>query len=394
MNKKIAKFSLILLICGIFLCFIYYFTHDIPIAEVLSGNPDDVVVKWILPPTYYDGTDFSEGRAWVQEIKDGSWTLIDDKGNIIRKGLEALSISEYRGGIATFFSKEDLHESSFVDLSGDIVFQLVSSTINKYGDGLISNRGDNGLYGFIDLRGEWAISPDYDDVLFFSEGLAPVRKGEKWGYIDKSGDLIIDCQYDLPLSFSHGVAVVGENSLYGLIDKEGNILAEPEYEAFYLPWSDPVGMQKNGRVGFIDSKGNIAIDFKFPSNNPSKGIGSYLYCFNGDLAVVILDEKTQERGVINKSGKVVFRTRNNRISSVFEGGYLFSLDGEGKLKSIIDRRGRSYPTEKYLNLTSFEITTSAIPSPDNIFKIKGIREDYPKTGYFTIKTKGVEAENE
>jgi hypothetical protein len=274
MNKKVAKFSLMLLICVVFLCFGYYFTRDIPIAEIIDGNPNDLVVKWILPPTYYDGTDFSEGRAWVQEVKDGPWTLIDDKGNIIKEDFEARYIFEYSGGIASFESREDMEKIGFLNLSGDIVFQMTSSAYwNKYGEGLITARGKNGLYGFIDLSGDWMISPDYDSVSYFSEGLAQVKKGNKWGYINKSGDLVIDYLYDLAFWFSHGVAVVEVDSLYGLIDKDGKLLAEPEYEAFYWPWSDPVGMQKNGKVGFIDSKGNIVIPFKFSSSKPQNGRG-------------------------------------------------------------------------------------------------------------------------
>jgi hypothetical protein len=81
----------------------------------------------------------------------------------------------------------------------------------------------------------------------------------------------------------------------------------------------------------------------------------------------------------------VFRTRNDKISSAFEDGYLFSVDKNGTLKSIINRKGHGYSVEKYLNL-SFGANFSW--SPENVIKVKGIRGDY-KTGYFTISIKGV-----
>ena len=55
--------------------------------------------------------------------------------------------------------------------------------------------------GFKDLSGKVVIPPQFDDVGYFSEGLAPVRIGEKWGYIDKTGKIVIPPKYAHPSSF-------------------------------------------------------------------------------------------------------------------------------------------------------------------------------------------------
>lgn len=52
------------------------------------------------------------------------------------------------------------------------------------------------------------ITPQYDDARNFSEGLAAVKRGNKWGYIDESGKVVIDFQYDRAYSFSEGKALV------------------------------------------------------------------------------------------------------------------------------------------------------------------------------------------
>lgn len=52
------------------------------------------------------------------------------------------------------------------------------------------------------------ISPIYDDARGFSEGLAAVKRGDKWGYINESGEVVIDFQYDRAHSFSEGKALV------------------------------------------------------------------------------------------------------------------------------------------------------------------------------------------
>ncbi len=48
--------------------------------------------------------------------------------------------------------------------------------------------------------GTFAINPQFDSALSFSEGLAAVRIGDsetgKWGYIDTTGRMMIDPQFD------------------------------------------------------------------------------------------------------------------------------------------------------------------------------------------------------
>lgn len=52
------------------------------------------------------------------------------------------------------------------------------------------------------------ITPTYEDARTFSEGLAAVKRGDKWGYINESGKVVIDFQYDRAYSFSEGKALV------------------------------------------------------------------------------------------------------------------------------------------------------------------------------------------
>ena len=71
--------------------------------------------------------------------------------------------------------------------------------------------GENGLiaaqlegkWGFINEKGEWVISPNYDNVgKFGTNGLAPVGLKNEYGYIDENGDIVIDLgRYDYVESF-------------------------------------------------------------------------------------------------------------------------------------------------------------------------------------------------
>ena len=72
-----------------------------------------------------------------------------------------------------------------------------------------------GKWGYMNLKGEMAIPPQYDEALPFYDNLAAVRLGEKWGYINQNAVLIIPCQYVFANPFMYGQATV-------FIDSTGN----------------------------------------------------------------------------------------------------------------------------------------------------------------------------
>ncbi len=59
-------------------------------------------------------------------------------------------------------------------------------------------------WGFANPDKKIAIAPKYDDVQWFSEGYAAVKKGSKWGYINKAGKLVIPARYTVAKSFRKG----------------------------------------------------------------------------------------------------------------------------------------------------------------------------------------------
>jgi hypothetical protein len=369
--KKQSIFLLLALCAGIVFCF----------ASMVRAD-DDFTFKWILPLEYYKGTDFSEGRAWVCREKDGPWTLIDARGNILKEGFEARSIGTYIDGFAKLeLVGKSSSQTSYVNLSGDLVFpsDTFKGGATSARGGLFSKR-ENGLYGYIDIKGEWVIPPIYDFTFFFSDGLAPVKKGGKWRFVDKNGDMPFDFAFDEVevIVFMHGICVIEKNGLYGLIDKNGRIIAEPIYESYCSPWSEPIGMVKGGKIGFIDSKGNIIIDFKFPIDlKINNGHIVKFACFNDERAVVSSPTGKREYQIIDKLGRVVFSINgpNKLFTTYFEGGFMTGVqDGE---ITIWDVNGRHYSLASYLGTN-----VAIFPSPDRVFRVWDYKNG--KTGYFTI----------
>ncbi|WP_139796242.1 WG repeat-containing protein [Sporomusa malonica] len=127
----------------------------------------------------------------------------------------------------------------------------------------------NGKWGFIEKNGYITIAPRYDDVRQFSEGLAAVKFGNYWGYIDKSGQWVIEPAYldggkydkDLTMQFENGLAEVyakrSENNYSKVfIDKKGNtkFLESITVERKYTPGIyDRIQLQRSltYRPGFV-----------------------------------------------------------------------------------------------------------------------------------------------
>jgi|GEM_PF-3201593 len=92
-----------------------------------------------------------------------------------------------------------------------------------YSPGLAKVKKD-GEYGFIDSRGEVVIDFQYDDACSFTGDYASVKKNGLWGFINSNGKQVIDFQYEMGFSFTEGAAPVMKNGKFGYIDEEGNPL--------------------------------------------------------------------------------------------------------------------------------------------------------------------------
>lgn len=67
----------------------------------------------------------------------------------------------------------------------------------------------------------------YDELYPFSEGLAAVKKNDKFGFINTKGELVIPCQYQYAGQFKGGLACVvkdEENNNISFIDATGKML--------------------------------------------------------------------------------------------------------------------------------------------------------------------------
>jgi hypothetical protein len=79
-------------------------------------------------------------------------------------------------------------------------------------------------YAYMDANANAIIPPQYDEFLWFGEGLAPVRKGKKWGYINTKMELVIPFKFEEVGLFHNGKAQVAIGKKLAQIDIMGQVI--------------------------------------------------------------------------------------------------------------------------------------------------------------------------
>lgn len=117
---------------------------------------------------------------------------------------------------------------------------------------------------------EWLAKPEYDEISIFSEGMAVVRKGNKWGFIDSTGKLVVPMEYDeyhKSFPYSEGLVCMRKGDYktgkWGFIDKKGRVKIPFIYDEAYK-FSDGLAAVRKGYFwGFIDKTGKVKIPFEY-----------------------------------------------------------------------------------------------------------------------------------
>jgi len=166
-------------------------------------------------------------------------------------------------------------------------------------------QASKGRIGFMDWRGDWIFSPEWNIASPFSHGYALVKgpKGET-GIVDSIGklSLALGVYEILPgQDLKRGVVRVKETregkTLYGLVSVDGKVLMPPsllelgDFSEGYAP-----AKARNGSYGFIDLLGVWRVRPEYD------GVGD----FSDNLAYVYLDDLILWESFIYPSGETAF----------------------------------------------------------------------------------------
>jgi len=355
---------------------------------VIEAKFDDVIRDQYGGCTLYHKPfrNFSEGLCAVR-VKD-KWGYIDKTGAFLVTPVYD-NAGNFSEGLACVRSGT---KYGYIDKTGKLAIPL-ELDFNRDTAGLSNNNPDwdftqvmieplefseglavcqnNGKYGYINKRGEFAIAPQFLSADPFHQKLASVRTSEyKSGngktYIDQSGKVIIkgdeNC-YD----FNEGIFVkgngkydasrrlsfLGENeSAFGefqdaRIFSEGLAAVAPDFNK----------VQTGGAYGYIDKTGKmvIAAQFDISGNNLAAN-------FQSGKAIVSTNSLSGSKlhGIIDKSGKWIIPCQYEHISAFRDG--MFRAFSNNKC-IYLDENGKTILTPNTPWGNSFSEGFAAVMEP-------------------------------
>ncbi len=237
----------------------------------------------VIPPRFSNAGDtahFDIGLAPVFEAGKGSG-YIDPSGRFVIGPTEIWGWGRpfHEDIAAVLIWNKNGNRPGWIDRSGKLIFSGMGVEGTYFSDGLMSMRGANGKWGFVNKYFQFVIQPQFDHAFEFSEGRAEVSIGRKWGFIDKSGGIVIPLKYDWASPFSDGRARVrinipngtvmteeGEQPnyryQYGFVDHEGNEVIPLQFEdAHYFSEGNAMVVPSNFKLfGIIDKRGTFVHD--------------------------------------------------------------------------------------------------------------------------------------
>lgn len=171
------------------------------------------------------------------------------------------------------YKVSDMFESSLPDYH-DILYNL------RFESKLAVYRNEEGLYGFINTKGNIVIPCEYNDAKAFSDNKAAIKKRKDgWGFINTDGSIFIKPQYFSVQDYMHGLAsatiLVSDAEFHKssitfpkvdqvVLDGKGRIMGSPKsmYRQFSTFSEDSIALAQHiivGLVGhnYIDASGNF-----------------------------------------------------------------------------------------------------------------------------------------
>lgn len=163
---------------------------------------------------------------------------------------------------------------------------------DKFGEDGLSLFSQDGKLGVINRKREQLIPPVYDDlesdaVYYWAS------RDQKWGLIDRRNRTVIPFLYDDVFHFRQGLARVRKNDKYGYINEDGEVVIDIKYEAGWIVDDDgTVSVRYNGKWGLVNDTGQVVVPFLYDSA---------LNFFQGKAKVLVNGETFS----INKKGEKV-----------------------------------------------------------------------------------------
>jgi len=337
-------------------------------------------IEWLATPASYDDLSVfnqvelykkDENYTFVYDREtDGCVGVIDNNGNLT----VSFDPSVYNDfTFASFFVgdyaivADEKYNHGLIDPYGNIVIPIIYKSLGYYLDGVIAAKtGD--LWGYLDIGGNWVISPKYTYAREFYNGIAIVEIEEKPIIIDKGNSLAAPDIFYWSLSFP---------------DDESILSIDPELLFFCRTYT---WVEMDGKVGLLVKVGDDSYGIMKPP-----GVADYAaLTANPTASTVYVNGEPVAFDAYNINDNNYFKLRD--IAYILNGtGKQFSVGWDGAANAIsltsdeiyiavggeMEGKGGSVktpmPTDSKILLNGTEVSFTAYNiDGNNYFKLRDI----------------------
>lgn len=254
-------------------------------------------------PFEYNQIDYADYKGCVLVKKGKKWGLLNDQfKEVIKIEFDWISIQ-----LPIIKVKNDNKWGAF-DLNLKPIIPIENESIKLIGDNkiqIVKNGQINWKFyrkdGYIIDLVQYSMIEDY-----YSQGVAMVKKNDKYGFINEDGVEVIPCIYDDAHPFKNGIAIVEYNEMWGALNNNGAIVIPFDYMLLAdLSMVGPTLLMavKDRKCGVIDKNNNIIVPFEYDGTLPMFGM----------ITVI----KNGKKGVFNHKGQLILPAEFDDIQHPF-----------------------------------------------------------------------------
>jgi hypothetical protein len=313
-------------------------TYYFDVANVKGGTWGYMDKKGsiVIAPVYQKVENFIHQTAIVQH--QSLWGLINRQNQVIVPIQYNAIVRMPNTNDSLLMVAADKNEKGFANAQGDIVVAINYDELKPIQEGVAPvKKGDK--WGFVALKSMKASALIYDEVHAFSDSLCAVKWNKKWGFVDHNFKEVIANKYESISNFSHGLAFVKEQSHFEIIDKKGEVISNLKLKEVYDYEHGVAIAKKNDGYGLIDTKGHWIVNPKFHKILP----------FNKHQTA-IAHAAPGKHVLINTKGEHITFHQFDSIDDFHEGLALVKLNGK---YGYVDTVGNLIVEAKYEEAHAF-----------------------------------------
>ena len=177
--------------------------------------------------------------------------LFNKKGEVIKVPINF--IHDAQDNISLICSN---NKYNFINKDGVLLRDTWFEDVGYFYDGFAGVKKNN-LYNFINIKGELISKEWFDYAFHFYAGFAVVKKNNLCNFISTNGELVSKEWFDDAFDFCAGFAVVKKNNLYNFISTKGELISKEWFDDAFHFCAGFAAVKKDGLCNFINTNGEL-----------------------------------------------------------------------------------------------------------------------------------------